>query len=140
MLRSDACVPRAPTGDLVLTFEFLVLTAARSGNVRGARWAEINRQCAVWTVPPDRMSAGREHRVPLSDRALAVLDQARELADGTDLVFPSETGRVPHQSGMPGCVRILLTGFTKYSLSSLLKVVARNQRCPNTRHQYRQRI
>ncbi len=72
---------------LVLAFEFLVLTAARSGEVRGARWTEIDRHCAVWTVPADRMKAGREHRVPLSDRALAVLDQAREFADDTGLVF-----------------------------------------------------
>ena len=103
---------------LVLAFEFLVLTAARSGEVRGARWTEIDRQCAVWTVPADRMKAGREHRVPLSDRALAVLDQARKLADGADLVFPSETGRVPHQSGMPALLRQLGIGAVPHGFRS----------------------
>ena len=92
---------------LVLAFEFLVLTAARSGEVRGARWDEIDRGAAVWTVPAARMKAGREHRVPLSDRALAVLDQARGLADGAGLAFPSETGRVPSQSGMSKLLRQL---------------------------------
>ncbi len=90
---------------LVLAFEFLVLTAARSGEVRGARWTEIDTDAAVWTIPGERMKAGREHRVPLSDRALAVLDEARQLADGAALVFPSATGRIPSQTGMAKLLR-----------------------------------
>ena len=50
--------------------EFAILTAARSGEVLGARWEEIDFQTRVWTVPPERMKGGREHRVPLSERAL----------------------------------------------------------------------
>ena len=92
---------------LVLALEFLILTAARSGEVRGARWSEIDRDAAVWTVPAERMKAQREHRVPLSDRALAVLDEARQLADGAGLVFPSATGRVLSQAGMPKLLRQL---------------------------------
>ena len=53
-----------------LAFEFLVLTAARGGEVRGAVWSEIDRGQAVWTVPGSRMKAGRQHRVPLCGRAL----------------------------------------------------------------------
>jgi integrase len=75
-----------------LAFEFLVLTAARSGEVRGAAWDEVDRAGAVWTVPGARMKAGREHRVPLSGRALEVLDGAAELADSGGLVFPSPAG------------------------------------------------
>ena len=90
---------------LVLAFEFLVLTAARSGEVRGARWTEIDTAAAVWTVPGERMKAGREHRVPLSDRALAVLTEARQLADSAALVFPSATGRIPSQTGMAKLLR-----------------------------------
>ena len=90
---------------LVLAFEFLVLTAARSGEVRGARWVEIDRDAAVWTIPGERMKAGREHRVPLSDRALAVLDEARQLVDGAGLVFPSATGRIPSQVSLPKLLR-----------------------------------
>src|ERR1700724_3161993 len=56
-----------------LALEFAILTAARSGEVLGARWAEIDLDAKVWTVPAVRMKAGREHRVPLSSRALAIL-------------------------------------------------------------------
>jgi integrase len=53
--------------------EFLVLTAARSGEVRGARWSEMDLESAIWTVPGERMKAAKEHRSPLSDPALALL-------------------------------------------------------------------
>ena len=76
-----------------LAFEFLVLTAARSGEVRLATWDEIDMENAVWVVPAERMKAKREHRVPLSARAVAILQEATELADGLGLVFPSMTGR-----------------------------------------------
>ena len=76
-----------------LAFEFLVLTACRSGEVRGARWDEVDDAAATWTVPPERMKAKLEHRVPLSSRAVAVLDEAREISDRSGLVFPSPTGR-----------------------------------------------
>ena len=78
-----------------LAFEFLVLTAARSGEVRGAAWSEIDTDAATWTIPGERMKGGREHRVPLSGRALAVLDEARALDDGSGLVFPAPAGRKP---------------------------------------------
>ena len=77
-----------------LAFEFLVLTAARSGEVRGARWEEINKEARTWTVPGERIKAGREHRVPLSPHVLAVLAQAEETAEGTGLIFPSPRGKV----------------------------------------------
>ena len=78
------------TDAVKLAFEFLVLTAARSGEVRGARWAEINKSARVWTIPATRMKAKREHRVPLSGRAVEILKAARKLGDGRSrLVFPS---------------------------------------------------
>ena len=77
----------------VLAFEFLVLTAARSGEVREARWDEVDLDAATWTIPADRAKMKREHRVPLSSRALAVLRETLRLQDGTGLVFPSTTGR-----------------------------------------------
>ena len=74
----------------VLSFEFLVLTACRSAEVRGATWDEIDLEAIVWTIPARRTKAGRDHRVPLSGRALAVLEEARrELAHDGGLVFPS---------------------------------------------------
>lgn len=71
--------------------EFAILTAARSGEVRGALWAEIYRGAAVWTVPADRMKASKEHRVPLSNAALALLDALPRIA-GDELVFPAQRG------------------------------------------------
>ena len=90
-----------------LAFEFLVLTAARSGEVREARWDEIDRDGAVWTIPAERMKNGREHRVPLSHRALEVLDDTRDLADADAWVFPSPTGRALHQSTLSGLMHDL---------------------------------
>jgi integrase len=71
-----------------LAFEFLILTAARTGEVLGARWEEINENRAEWVIPGTRMKAGREHRVPLSPRCLEILKRARELACGSDYLFP----------------------------------------------------
>ena len=76
-----------------LAFEFLVLTAARSGEVRLARWDEIDLDAEVWTLPAERMKANREHRVPLSCRAAEVHQAARALRNGGNLVFPSPRGK-----------------------------------------------
>ncbi len=75
-----------------LAFEFLVLTAARSGEVRGARWAEMDLAGRVWTVPDARMKGNREHRVPLCGRAVEVLGEARARAGRGPLVFPTARG------------------------------------------------
>ena len=77
----------------VLVLEFLVLTACRSGEVRLATWDEVDLEAETWTVPANRMKAKRDHRVPLSRRALEVLNEARTLSDGSGLVFPSAHGR-----------------------------------------------
>ena len=79
-----------------LAFRFLVLTAARAGEVRGAIWDEISLDNKTWTIPAERMKGGKVHRVPLSNPGLDVLEQARILADRTGLVFPS-----PQRSGKP---------------------------------------
>jgi len=71
--------------------EFAILTAARSGEVRGATWAEIDLKAAVWTVPGNRMKMGREHRVPLSPTAIALLNALPRMA-GTELLFPAPRG------------------------------------------------
>ena len=67
---------RARDGIAALAVEFAILTAARSGEVRGATWAEFDLDAKLWTIPAERMKAGREHRVPLSSAALALLDKA----------------------------------------------------------------
>jgi integrase len=75
---------RATPGVAARALEFVVLTACRTAEVRGALWDEIDG--AVWIIPAKRMKAGREHKVPLSDRALIILDQ---LSHESALVFPS---------------------------------------------------
>ena len=72
-----------------LALEFLILTASRSGEVRGAKWAEINLDAKLWTVPAERMKVGKEHVVPLTDAAIDVLERARPYyAECSNLVFP----------------------------------------------------
>lgn len=72
-----------------LAFEFLVLTAARSGEVRGALWSEIDLDNAVWEIPAERMKMKRPHRVPLTPRMIAILSEAKNFENETGLVFPS---------------------------------------------------
>ena len=82
----DAC---GATMASKLCLRFLVLTAARSGEARGATWNEIHEDVREWRIPASRMKAGVEHRVPLSDAALKVLAQAWLLRDQWGLIFPS---------------------------------------------------
>ena len=79
-----------------LCLRFLILTAARSGEARGATWAEMDAKAREWCILGERMKGGVVHRVPLSDPALAVLERARALADGNGLIFPS-----PLRAGRP---------------------------------------
>jgi integrase len=79
--------PRDQEGIAARALEFLILTAARTGEVIGAQWDEVDLEDEVWVVPGTRMKAGREHRVPLSAAALTVLEQLKRLREG-DFVFP----------------------------------------------------
>ena len=80
---------RERSGIVGRALEFLILTASRSGEVLGARWDEIGLAERVWTVPAERMKSRREHRVPLCDRALAILNEMK-LYRRNGFVFPSE--------------------------------------------------
>jgi integrase len=77
-----------------LALEFCILTAARSGEVLGMRWSEVDLEKKVWTVPAHRMKAGREHRVPLSERAVAILEPLAEIKTG-DFAFPGQRKNRP---------------------------------------------
>jgi integrase len=85
-----------------LALEFLILTATRSGEVRGARWDEIDLHGAkdiaaanrmTWVIPAERMKMKKPHRIPLSARAVEILREAEALRDGSGLIFPSKTGK-----------------------------------------------
>ena len=102
----------------LLAFEFLVLTACRSGEVRGARWEEIDLETREWRIPAERMKTDREHRVPLSTGALAVLREAREFANGSGLVFPSARGGPLPEVAISKVVRELSIGAVPHGFRS----------------------
>ena len=101
-----------------LAFEFLVLTACRSGEVRGALWKEMDLAGREWRIPAERMKANREHRVPLSKGALAVLREAQALADGSGVVFPSARGRPLNEVAISKLVRELGIGAVPHGFRS----------------------
>jgi len=83
-----AVAASAATAATKLAIELLILSACRSGEVRGAVWSEFNLASKVWTIPAERMKMGREHRVPMSPRVLEILEEAKKLGNGEGLVFP----------------------------------------------------
>ncbi|MFM2042290.1 MAG: hypothetical protein RLY86_866 [Pseudomonadota bacterium] len=101
---------------------FVILTACRSGEARGATWGEIDLAAATWTVPAERMKAGRQHVVPLSAPALAVLElaQAWRAETGPDaFVFPGErSGRPVSDMALTMCLRRMETGATAHGFRS----------------------
>jgi integrase len=84
--------------------EFAILTAARSGEVRGARWSEIDEPAKVWIVPAERMKADKEHRVPLSDAAIALLTAMPRL-HCSEYIFPSAKGEVLSDMTLTAVIR-----------------------------------
>ena len=95
---------RAEQGVSGRALEFLILTAARAGEVRGAVWSEFDLSHAVWEIPNHRMKAGKAHRVPLSSRCIEIL---RALPRQDDLVFPGRAGGMMADSNLAYCLRKL---------------------------------
>lgn len=97
----------AQDGTGALALRFLILTAARSGEVRGAEWSEIDFEQAVWTIPASRMKAKRQHRVPLSDAAMGVLQEAhtRPKPTKTALIFSNSKGGVLSDMSLTAVMR-----------------------------------
>jgi integrase len=104
-----AALPWREIGDFMLALRnqagigaralrFAILTAARSGEVRGARWREIDFSMATWTVPADRMKGAREHRVPLSEPALEILREMSKVRTSND---PDAFGFPGREAGRP---------------------------------------
>lgn len=84
--------------------ELAILTAARSGEVRGATWAEIDLNAAVWTIPAGRMKAAKEHRIPLADVAVQLLRKLPRI-DGSEMVFPNSKGTALSDMTMTATLR-----------------------------------
>ena len=103
-----------------LAFEFLVLCAARSGEVRGMVWSEIDVEACTWTVPASRMKASKAHKVPLSDRAIEVLAETRQYSDGApdSLVFPAPRGGMLSDMTMSKLCKSLSLGMVPHGARS----------------------
>jgi integrase len=109
---------RAQIGIAARALEFAIMTAARSGEVRGATWAEIDLAASTWTVPADRMKTEREHRVPLSDEAMRLLRDLPRF-EGSEYVFPSpRTGRSLSDSALTKVLRDLGLDVTAHGFRS----------------------
>ena len=98
--------------------EFIALTAVRSGEARAARWTEFDMDKDTWTVPAERTKTGKPHRVPLSGRAMEILRLRRTANPDSDLVFPSQLGKVLSDSTLSKLTRDLKLGFTPHGCRS----------------------
>lgn len=109
--------------------EFCILTAARSGEVLGVRWQEIDFEARVWSVPGERMKAGRPHRVPLSDRAVSVLKGLYHDSEPSDFVFPGQKiGRPLSNMAMEMMLRRMkITNVTVHGFRSSFRDWAGNE-------------
>ena len=101
-----------------LAIELIAHTACRSGEVRGMQWSEIDLAERVWTVPASRSKVAKPHRVPLSDQAVELIEQARQHSDGSGLVLPSAKGNVIADALLSRLLKRLDTGTTPHGLRS----------------------
>ena len=112
---------RLHSGTSALALRFLILTASRTGEVIGATWNEIDKDAAVWTVPGDRMKAGKQHRVPLSDAALAALNLVPRVV-GCAYVFPgARDGRGLSNMALLELMRDMRPGYVPHGFRSSFK-------------------
>ncbi|MBX9452037.1 MAG: integrase arm-type DNA-binding domain-containing protein [Mesorhizobium sp.] len=97
---------RQSSGTAARAVEFITLTAARTGEARNATFDEIDEEAGTWTVPADRMKAGKEHIVPLSDRALAIVEVMRQQATGSLIFGGGVDGRPISDTAMTKALRL----------------------------------
>jgi integrase len=100
--------------------EFAILTATRSGEVRGAKWSEIDLDNALWTIPPSRMKAGREHRVPLNAAAIDLLQKLPRI-DDLDLVFVGKGDKALSDMTLTAALRRMKAGVTAHGFRSTFR-------------------
>ena len=117
-LRSSIAEPSSRPRGCQLAFEFLVLTATRSGEVRGALWAEIDQDEGAWIIPAPRTKGNREHRSPLCRRALEILEEVRALGRGSPLVFPGLHGKPVASTALSELLRELEIAAVPYGFRS----------------------
>ena len=101
-----------------LCLKFQTLTASRPTEARECRWEEIDFRTATWTIPGERTKKKRPHRVPLSDQALALLQKARALSDGSEWVFPAPRREGPVSDAIGKLLRDLDIGGNPHGMRS----------------------
>jgi integrase len=111
---------RLRDGMAARALEFVALTAARSGEVRGARWSEIDMGEAAWMIPAERMKAGKEHRVPLSAPAMKLLRALPRIV-GADLVFPAPRGGELSDMALSAVMRRMKVDAVPHGLRSTFR-------------------
>jgi integrase len=109
---------RAMQGAAPRALEFAILTAARSGEVLGAAWDEIDMKAKVWTVPAARMKAGKEHRVPLSNRAMAILEELQQIRTSNFVFSGLKLGRPLSDMSLAAVLRRTETAVTTHGFRS----------------------
>ncbi len=116
---------RKQGGMTSLALEFMLLTACRTGEVVGAKWDEVDLTTNVWTIPPERMKAGKEHRVPLCKRAVEILQLLKAKAQN-DFIFPSHSVEKNSHMSTGSCLVAMkrmtaFNGFTPHGLRSTFR-------------------
>jgi len=111
---------RQREGMAAKALEFIVLTAARSGEVRGATWSEIDLEAKTWTVPAERMKAQKEHLVPLCDDAVALL-KALPTFEGSDYVFPAPRGGMLSDMSISAVMRRMQVDAVPHGIRSTFR-------------------
>jgi integrase len=109
---------RALSGTAARALEFAILTASRTGEVRFATWSEIDLVAGIWTIPAERMKGNREHRVPLSDRALAILRELPRDGSGGPVFVGKAAGGYLNQDALQDTVTKLRSGATTHGFRS----------------------
>ena len=104
-----------------LAMVFQILTATRPGEVREAQWSEMDFDSATWTIPPDRMKMGREHRVPLSPQAADVLREAEAISGGGRYVFPGRSGQALNTTAVAALLRRLPVAAVPHGFRSTFR-------------------
>lgn len=113
-------------GTAARALEFTILTASRSGEVRGATWAEIDLEAGVCTVPAERMKAGKEHRVPLTESVIQIL-RTQPHHEGSELVFPAPRGGALSDMSMTAVMRRMEVDAVHHGFRSTFRDWARER-------------
>jgi integrase len=128
-VKPRAALPYAEVGEFMVKLrkrqgiaaravELQILTACRPGEVAGAKWGEVDLDAATWSIPAERMKAGREHRVPLSSDAVALL---KALPRSSDYVFPGVRGKPITTDGMLKSLRVVRKGIDSHGFRSTFR-------------------